>query len=468
MPLPRIAATAALLALAPGAVLFALVMAGELRAWPALLGFVLCLVGSMGIASLYVTGMHRLSRSLRRAAEEEGPFSASAPFRLLPAMDEIEDGLARLTRSLRRRAELVGQLRAADGAIIEALPDPLLVLGADGAVLRANGAARLLLGAGGTGGADTGALLRHPLVAAALDQARAEGRAQGLDVFLPGAVARDLRVRLLPMDPPLADGGRIVMLLTDRSAARAVDRMRSDFVTNASHELRTPLASLSGFIETLRGPAREDAAAQERFLAIMAEQAERMRRLIDDLLDLARVEMSEHQPPEGEADIGAILRAEAAAMEPLLATRGARLRIDAPQGAMRVAPADAEQLAQVVRNLMENAIRHGRAGGLVRGRLEAAERSAAPGVMLSVIDDGPGIPPEHIPRLTERFYRVDRGRSRAAGGTGLGLAIVKHIVARHRGHLAIESEPGSGATFRIWLPAQASAGAGISPGPGSS
>jgi two-component system phosphate regulon sensor histidine kinase PhoR len=262
-----------------------------------------------------------------------------------------------------------------------------------------------------------------------------------------------LSARVIPLDPPLFDGGRILVVLVDRTRERAIERMRADFVANASHELRTPLASVIGFIETLRGPAEDDAEARTRFLAIMAEQAGRMQRLLDDLLSLSRIETEEHRAPEGDADVAALLRAEAAALAPLFAQRGAVLQLSAPDSLV-VRPADADQVAQVVRNLLDNALRHGREGGVVR-----AEASAAPGgdgrdgMVLRVTDDGPGIPREHIPRLTERFYRVDRGRSRKAGGTGLGLAIVKHIVQRHRGRLEIESEEGKGATVRVWLPA---------------
>jgi two-component system phosphate regulon sensor histidine kinase PhoR len=271
---------------------------------------------------------------------------------------------------------------------------------------------------------------------------------------LPVPVPRELLAQVTPMEPALADGGRVVVLLSDRTRERAVERMRADFVANASHELRTPLASLIGFIETLRGPAEDDPVARARFLAIMAEQGERMRRLIDDLLGLSRIELTEHQPPVGRADLAAIARAEAAALEPLL--RGRRMTlVEALHEAAVAAPADADQLAQVVRNLLDNAVRHGREAGEVRLSVERAEAGGGggrPGVTLTVADNGPGIRREHIPRLTERFYRVDRGRSRAAGGTGLGLAIVKHIVNRHRGQLSIDSEEGAGARFRVWLP----------------
>jgi two-component system phosphate regulon sensor histidine kinase PhoR len=177
-----------------------------------------------------------------------------------------------------------------------------------------------------------------------------------------------------------------------------------------------------------------------------------MRRLIDDLLGLSRIELTEHQPPTGTARLAAVARAEIEALEPLLRARRMAVEARLDEAALAT-PADAEQLAQVVRNLLENAVRHGREGGRVVLSVTAGEGGGKrAGVVLQVADDGPGIPREHIPRLTERFYRVDAGRSRSAGGTGLGLAIVKHIVNRHRGQLAIESEAGAGAVFRVWLP----------------
>jgi two-component system phosphate regulon sensor histidine kinase PhoR len=452
VPLPRTLLAAAALSAAPGAVLVGLAAAGRLDPGWALLGFAVCAGAALGIAWLYVSAVYRLAQALRRAAEERGPLSAPLPAPRLPALGQIQDGLARLTRAMEERTQAMERLRSADRAILEALPDPLLILGADRQLLRANSAARrfLNLAEGATG--DLGALLRHPLLAEALDAAQAEGKPQRRELFLPLPVPRDLAARVFPADPPLPDGGRFVLLLIDRTAARAVERMREDFVANASHELRTPLASVIGFIETLRGPARDDPAAQERFLGIMADQADRMRRLVDDLLGLSRIEMTEHQPPTGTADLAALLRAEAAALEPLLAARRVRLRLDLPEDLPEAAPADAEQLAQVIRNLVENAIRHGREGGEVTVSAGPDQQGGRAGIVLAVADDGPGIAREHIPRLTERFYRVDRGRSRTAGGTGLGLAIVKHIVARHRGQLSIESEVGKGARFRVWLP----------------
>jgi len=436
----------------PAAALLLLMATGNLAAWPGSVALLATILAGAGVAWLWLGTLGRLARQIRAAASGGGvPELYAAP--MLPSVQEVADGVTRLARSLAERNAMVERLRRADAAIIEALPDPLLVLGADRVPLRANRAAREMLGPPLADGApaDAAALLRHPAIAEALDRALVSGRAAVADVRLPVPVARDMAAQVMPMDPPLADGGRLLVLLSDRTRDRALERMRADFVANASHELRTPLASLIGFIETLRGPAAEDPAAQQRFLQIMAEQSERMRRLIDDLLGLSRIEMNEHQAPAGRADVAAVARAEAEAMAPILTARRARLDLALTPAVAE--PADSDQVAQVLRNLLDNAIRHGREGGEVR--LSVTPQAGAdgrPGLTIAVADDGPGIAKEHLPRLTERFYRVDKGRSRRAGGTGLGLAIVKHIVNRHRGTLAIESEEGVGTTFHVWLP----------------
>jgi two-component system phosphate regulon sensor histidine kinase PhoR len=360
----------------------------------------------------------------------------------------------RLTRLSARDAAEVERLRRADQTVVERLPDPLLVLDARRAVLRANAAATAAFGA------ELGAVLRHPGLRAAIERAFASGAAESADLSLPVPVPREVRGTVVPLDPPLADGGQALVVLSDRTRERAVERMRADFVANASHELRTPLASVIGFIETLRGPAADDPPAQARFLGIMAEQAARMARLIDDLLSLSRIELAEHEAPSEPVALGPLLARVAAGFEPRLAhgdQAGATLSVTCPEGLPAVA-ADADQLAQVVQNLLENALKYGAWPDrparitLRAAPAEGGDWPSRPGVEIAVRDEGPGIARAHLPRLTERFYRVDAGRSRAAGGTGLGLAIVKHIVNRHRGALRIESEEGAGTAVRVWLP----------------
>ncbi|MDX1576251.1 MAG: ATP-binding protein, partial [Kiloniellales bacterium] len=232
------------------------------------------------------------------------------------------------------------------------------------------------------------------------------------------------------------------------------EHMRADFVANVSHELRSPLTSLLGFIETLRGPAREDTAARERFLEVMDGEAKRMARLIDELLSLSRVESEEHLTPNGHVDVHNMLREITQSLDMRASERSMRIEVDCPEDIPPVL-GERDEVTLVFRNLIENALNYGRAGTpvtITAGTVERVPGSANPGIRISVRDRGEGISPEHIPRLTERFYRVDKGRSRSMGGSGLGLAIVKHIANRHRGRLTIESKLGEGSVFTVVLP----------------
>jgi two-component system phosphate regulon sensor histidine kinase PhoR len=443
-----------ILLIAAAPVIVLAVMAGSGLADPgaAAAGIVVVLLVAAGLALLWVRDLEVLAETLRGAAAEPPVLPPDQP--VLPGVEAIRHEVERLSRLVTQRAARAEHERRADAAIVERLPDPLIVLGADHAVRRANATAR------GAFGGDMQAVLRHPGLRGAIDRALSRNEAQTAELVLPVPVPRDIDARVIPIDPPLADGGQMLVVLGDRTRERAVERMRADFVANASHELRTPLASLIGFIDTLRGPAADDPPAQQRFLAIMAEQAARMNRLIDDLLSLSRIELTEHQQPSARVDLGALLPRLVAGFAPRL--EGRKVTLD-----LAVAPAlspvtgDADQLAQVVQNLLENAVKYGREGGTVRLRADPAPAGGEPrerrwparrGVVLTVADEGQGIPRQHLPRLTERFYRVDTGRSRAAGGTGLGLAIVKHVVNRHRGQLLIESEEGVGTTVSVWLP----------------
>jgi two-component system, OmpR family, phosphate regulon sensor histidine kinase PhoR len=406
------------------------------------------LLVAIALALLWARDLNVLSETVRRLDEDQPIGETPA----LPGIERVGREIERLSRRLAERSAVMERLRRADAAIVERLPDPLIILATDRTVRRANSAAQAAFGA------DIPAVLRHPELRGAIDRTFAPGAAHGTiqiaDLSLAAPVPRELRATVVPMDPPLADGGRAVVVLSDRSRERAVERMRADFAANASHELRTPLASLMGFIDTLRGPAAEDPPAQQRFLGIMAEQAARMNRLIDDLLSLSRIELVEHQAPAERVDLPELLEGLAAGFEPRLAERHVALDLALANGLPPVL-GDADQLAQVAQNLLDNAVKYGRDGGTVRLVAELAKDArwpARPGVVVAVVDQGHGIPHEHLPRLTERFYRVDAGRSRAVGGTGLGLAIVKHIVNRHRGQLTIDSQVGVGTTVSVWLP----------------
>jgi two-component system, OmpR family, phosphate regulon sensor histidine kinase PhoR len=261
-----------------------------------------------------------------------------------------------------------------------------------------------------------------------------------------------------PIPVPTSFGGAdtcMLMTFHDQTPLRRVEEMRADFVANASHELRTPLAALSGFIDTLLGPAKEDAAARERFLGIMRVQATRMARLIDDLLSLSRIELSAHVRPSDPVDLTSLLRQVVDGLELLAAERGVAIAVAIPEHPVTV-PGDRDELLRLFENLIENGLKYGASGGKVDVALtDMSGSEMLKDVRVTVKDYGPGIAPEHLPRLTERFYRVDVGDSRAQGGTGLGLSLVKHILNRHRGRLVIESVPDRGATFTAILPKSA-------------
>mgnify|MGYP000919699951 CR=1 FL=1 len=327
-------------------------------------------------------------------------------------------------------------------ALIEALPDAVFVVRPDYRLLAVNAPAARLLPAIRVGEPLVRGL-RAPDVLDAITRAFQTGQTQTavwLDRF---PVERHFEIQLSPVS---LDGGRAcVVSLRDVTEARRIDRMRSDFVANASHELRTPLASVLGFIETLQGPAKDDPQARAKFLDIMAAQARRMARLVDDLLSLSRIEQNLHMRPNSPVDLSSIVSQIVDSLHAVAEDDGVDVRFE-PTGPV-VVLGDRDELLRVAENLIENAIKYG-APAPVDVTVDAKDGQGR----LVVVDHGPGVAAEHLPRLTERFYRVDAGASRAKGGTGLGLAIVKHIVARHRGRLSIESKLGSGSTFSVTLP----------------
>lgn len=352
-----------------------------------------------------------------------------------------------MIRGLSRQVATLEQAASADRAILDRVVGPLIILGPEGRIERINAEATSQFGD------EAQAILRHPALRAELDASSGGGPPRFVELELAVPIERVLHARISRIDEPTGPG-RVAILLTDRTADRAIERMRADFVANASHELRTPLAGLIGFIETLRGPAADDPPAQQRFLGIMSEQAARMHRLIDDLLDLSRIELEEHRQPRDQVALGALVERAVAALEPVIQARKSSVALTV-EPALPPVLGDADQLTQVAQNIIDNALKHGGEGTVVSVDIHRAGSGwpEGPGIELVIGDNGPGIPRDHLPRLTERFYRVDPARSRAAGGTGLGLAIVKHIVNRHRGRLRIESVEGEGSTFRVWLPA---------------
>jgi two-component system phosphate regulon sensor histidine kinase PhoR len=340
-------------------------------------------------------------------------------------------------------------------AVIAGLPDPVIVLDREGRVLAFNPHAGRMAPALRRG-EPASLALRVPEIVEAIRRAVAGNEPQRVEFYERVPVDRWFAGCVTPVELPGAapgfERGLVLISVQDLTPLRRVEEMRADFVANASHELRTPLASLSGFIDTLQGPARDDPAARDRFMEIMKGQARRMARLIDDLLSLSRIELNAHLQPQTTADVAAVVRQVADALQVLARERGVTIDIEAPAEPL-VVIGDRDELTRVFENLIENALKYGGRGKRVDITLERAEAAEGAGEAVVVVRDyGAGIAPEHLPRLTERFYRVDVGHSRAEGGTGLGLALVKHIVNRHRGRLTIESTLGEGAAFSVRLP----------------
>ena len=366
--------------------------------------------------------------------------------------------------------------------ILDALPDPVLVIAADDPAdltgrrfIFVNAAARELLKIQ----QDSGLLVtsvRDPQVLEAVDEALFGNIASETLYEIRGAQDRVLRAIAKPLGAGQGGGRLAVLALRDETDVRRAERTRADFLANASHELRTPLASLLGFIETLRGHAKEDEGAREKFLAIMQAQAERMSRLIDDLLSLSRIELNEHIAPDGEVDLTLAVMDVLDAFSPVAADRSIKFDTQLPPLGESVSHGDRDQIVQVIQNLVDNALKYTPTKGAVRIVLqvgvsaEAAIRPQNPNAarlslltpdpgpelysVLRVTDTGQGIARENLPRLTERFYRVKGQKSGERAGTGLGLAIVKHIVNRHRGGMTVESLEGQGTTFSVYIPSQ--------------
>ena len=325
--------------------------------------------------------------------------------------------------------------------LLEAIPLAAFVVDPTIRLISANTSARTLFG-----NLPQGTLIylkfREPELKAVISATIADGKPRHMEFHEKVPIERWFRVDVTPLlQKDLANA--YLLLFRDTSESRNIDKMRTDFVANASHELRTPLASLSGFIETLRGPARDDPIARERFLTIMQEQASRMSRLIDDLLSLSRLEMRPFAEKTTQIDLADIAREVIDAMGPMAQENGVDLKLETVGDTSMMGIRD--EMVEVVENLVENAIKYGRSGKRVLIGVKARENSSD--VVLSVRDFGQGIDASHVPRLTERFYRADAGNQPSAKGTGLGLSIVKHILSRHQAHLTIQSSPGEGATF---------------------
>ena len=458
----RLSLSALQILLPATAVALGLAAFGFVDAAPALAAWLLAALISALLASLRERRLEITRRYLNELVET--PDAAPAPA-FGPLIDDgLERALRRLATALSEGRNRLAEAGRLLDALLDAMPDPVLLVEGERTVRRANRAAVAEFGPAVLE-KPLEATLRDPGLLGAVDAALHAGSGRGADrhdqqvaLQVPGAPSRAFAARVVAVRA----GGVPAALISLRELTEQlmIERMRSDFIANASHEIRTPLAALLGFIETLQGPARDDPDARQRFLETMAAEARRMSRLVDDLLSLSRIELTAHQPPVERISLTDCVAAVVRTLEPYAERHGVHLEFEIVEDPGLV-PGDHDQLIQLFTNLLDNAIKYGASGGVVRiavDRLAAAPPVAGPltgraAIRVVVRDRGPGIARQHLPRLTERFFRIDPARSRAMGGTGLGLAIVKHILRRHRGHLAIDSEEGRGTEVAVFLPA---------------
>lgn len=398
---------------------------------------------------LYLTGTVSLGPSLIAF----GAIAAGAVGQAYVSEDRHRRAIARASTASRnvQGSEGIGSV------VLEQMQDAVVLLDGDGRIVFHNRSALSFVGDTAVGKLIP-SVLREPVLLDALERVRMGGDAEGVEYVRPVPVEHHYQAVITPAEAAGADGAGTPTLLAlhDVTEMKRVEQMRVDFVANASHELKTPLASLSGFIETLLGPAKDDVDAHERFLGIMGEQTLRMQRLIEDLLSLSRIELREHLPPRDTVSVPGLINDVVDAIGPI-AERD-KVTIDVTvQEDLPMIKGDWDELHQVVQNLVDNAVKYGQSGGRVEitadsvAETEAGEEASR--IELRVRDFGPGIPRDQIPRLTERFYRIDVATSRERGGTGLGLAIVKHILNRHNAELQCDSVVGEGTTFSVRFPA---------------
>lgn len=393
------------------------------------------LAGWLAVAGALVMAMVAAGRGPADADEE--------PAR--PSSSSAERGRAQHTPK--------GQQREAESwrLLLDAVPDAVVALDHNFNIMHFNARLEELFPKARIG-QPLSQLSRHPELNAAVEAAVTASQSIVVDLYERVPVERRISASVSRI------GGReirrgvpfLIVSFRDLTEQDKLSQMRADFIANASHELRTPLASLRGFVETLQGPARDDPEARDRFLAIMSSQANRMTRLIDDLLSLSRAEMRVHLPPRGTVDLNEVASYVAQALDPVAAASKTKIVVTKSEGPVRIR-GDRDEIVQVLQNLVHNAIKYGREEGHVEIAVSRVLDGSPPQprVLVAVADDGQGIAPEHLPRLTERFYRAGAQAGREKGGTGLGLAIVKHIVLRHRGEFRITSTLGKGSTFSV-------------------
>jgi len=453
-PKPSQLITTALVLAGPAVAIFViLIVADDLGAATGIVASLVTIAAAAAMALRPLARLrdleNRIDRLIDRAPDT---LPDTAPPHEGGPIGDVAVSIHRLERSWGRDRQQLRQSVQAAQILFDALPDPLVTIDAQSRIVYANAAARELLegrhGVTELSRRDLSAVIRQPAILGAVEQVLGGTSMRTVEFTFTDRVDQTFEARVEPIRSGASgeDAARALIMMRDVTALRRGEQMRADFVANVSHELRTPLTSLVGFIETLRGPAKGDLDAQDRFLDLMESQSTRMTRIVNDLLSLSRIEMNEHTPPRDEVPLRQVIGTVADLLAPQARDRNVKIELDL-DALDRPVIGQPDELTQLFQNLIENAIKYGRTGSTVRVAASVSGQVAS----ISVIDQGEGISREHIPRLTERFYRVDTARSREMGGTGLGLAIVKHIANRHRGELTIQSTPGEGSTFTVTL-----------------
>ncbi len=419
-------------------------------------GYFAVLALTLVVVVPFLSNITAITRYVNDLAQDKRVHAPSLSF--LSNVGELSGALSRLQNSWDGKRHEMETVITEREILVDTLPDILIMTNDDKMIVRTNRAARNIFGQN-LAGRNLRDIIPNDKLINAITAVVEDIQGQEIEFHLPDPAPRDFQAIIERFPIPSAGGISIVITMTDITSQKRIQRMRADFVANASHEIRTPLASIIGFIETLRGPAKDDERARDEFLKVIAEQAERMSKLLNDLLSLSKIEMNAHNVPTGRVDLLRIIRGEKQHFEWACKQKNVNIRMKLSDTIPPTRGED-EELAQVVRNLLGNAIKYTMPDTdvVISTKLttqmpdDPIFRSLKRAIVFSVQDQGEGIPAEHIPRLTERFYRVDSARTRKVGGTGLGLAIVKHVLNRHHGVLHIDSVVGEGSTFSIYLP----------------
>jgi two-component system, OmpR family, phosphate regulon sensor histidine kinase PhoR len=456
IPFPKLLKTVVYVSTPALAMLGALVWAGRLDFTYFIYGYLGTMAASVVFVVPFLSNVSALTYYVNDLAEDKRVRAPDLSF--LSNVAELSGALSRLQHSWENKRHEMETVITEREILVDTLPDILIMTNDSKVIVRTNRAARTIFGQN-LANRHLRDVVPNDKLLGAVTAVIEDLHGQETEFHLPEPTPRDFQAVIERFPIPSEGGMSVVITLTEVTQQKRIQRMRADFVANASHEIRTPLASLIGFIETLRGPAKDDPVAREEFLKVMAEQADRMSRLVGDLLSLSKIEMNAHTAPANKVDLLRIIRSEKQHFEWACKQKNVNIRLKLSDN-LPMARGDDQELAQVVRNLLGNAIKYTNPETevLLSAKLtselpdDQSFRQLTRAIVVSVEDRGEGIPKEHIPRLTERFYRVDTARTRKVGGTGLGLAIVKHILNRHQGVLTIQSELGEGSTFSIFLP----------------